>query len=279
MSFGSNIKNRRKNLNLTQTELAEKMGFRHKSAISHYENDCRKGSIKTAKRFAEALNCSIEELLNDTAADTESKQMPPRPSSLHASNQKKHSRASSFSSQTRIDLTEAFWKLYEKKNIQKIKVHEICSLAGYNRSSFYRYFADVYDVLEQIENKIIHRILEESDESLLSEDIGKTVTSFLQIWDENSKYIKVFADKKTNSHFQTRLTQEMIAFYRQHFIFSKDAEVNEYLMEYQVTGAIAAMMRFYRKEERQMSLEELIRMLLVYKAQMAQQISLRRKGQ
>ena len=57
--------------------------------------------------------------------------------------------------QTKENLMEAFWQIYCEKRIEKITVKEITMKAGYNRSTFYEYFTDVYDVLEQIENSLI----------------------------------------------------------------------------------------------------------------------------
>ena len=52
---------------------------------------------------------------------------------------------------TRQKLIDAFLSLYATRRIDKITVREITNMAGYNRGTFYAYFFDVYDVLEQIE--------------------------------------------------------------------------------------------------------------------------------
>ncbi|MDD3306418.1 MAG: TetR/AcrR family transcriptional regulator [Acetobacterium sp.] len=56
---------------------------------------------------------------------------------------------------TRQNLIDSFWRLYCKKSIEKITVKEICALAGYNRSTFYVYFKDAYEILEEIEEQTI----------------------------------------------------------------------------------------------------------------------------
>ena len=57
--------------------------------------------------------------------------------------------------ETKQALIQAFWKLYREKRIEKITVGEIAAVAGYNRSTFYEYFYDVPDVLQQIEDGIL----------------------------------------------------------------------------------------------------------------------------
>ncbi len=56
---------------------------------------------------------------------------------------------------TRKRLKDAFWSLYTELPIEKISVREIAGRAGYNRGTFYEYFDDVYDLLDQIEEEII----------------------------------------------------------------------------------------------------------------------------
>lgn len=43
----------------------------------------------------------------------------------------------------------AFWKLYEKKSIEKISVRELCLAAGYNRTTFYAHYDNIYHLLEE----------------------------------------------------------------------------------------------------------------------------------
>ena len=65
MKLYANIKKRRKELGLTQTELAELVGYRDKTAIAHIE----KGDIDLPQSkivaFAEALSTTPGELLGE----------------------------------------------------------------------------------------------------------------------------------------------------------------------------------------------------------------------
>lgn len=62
---------------------------------------------------------------------------------------------------TRKNLMDAFWKLYLTKSIENITVKEVTDIAGYNRGTFYLYFKDIYDVLEQIENEVFEILNDE----------------------------------------------------------------------------------------------------------------------
>ena len=64
MSFGDKLKQLRLDAGLTQDALAAKIGVQ-KQTISRYENSEREPNIRTAKRIADALGVSLEELALD----------------------------------------------------------------------------------------------------------------------------------------------------------------------------------------------------------------------
>ena len=64
-SIGDRIVNLRKELNLSQKELAEKVGITEAS-LSRYENDLREPKAEIITRLSNALNCSTDYLLGKT---------------------------------------------------------------------------------------------------------------------------------------------------------------------------------------------------------------------
>ncbi len=58
-----NIKNRRKELGMTQTELAEKTGYSNKSSIATIEAGKTDLPLSKVKEFAKALDCSADYLM------------------------------------------------------------------------------------------------------------------------------------------------------------------------------------------------------------------------
>lgn len=71
------------------------------------------------------------------------------------------------------ELIEAFWKLYAEKPVEKIHVSSICQLAGYNRTTFYNRFKDIYDLLEQASGDIFLTVRDE----ILSENNFRDILS------------------------------------------------------------------------------------------------------
>ncbi|MDT8860248.1 TetR family transcriptional regulator C-terminal domain-containing protein [Alkalihalobacillus sp. MEB130] len=66
---------------------------------------------------------------------------------------------------TRLALKESFIKLMQEKPVTKITIKEVCELADINRSTFYSHYADLYDLLNQIEDEII-------------EDLNQTLSAY-----------------------------------------------------------------------------------------------------
>lgn len=64
MKFGQNIKQFRKQRNLTQKQLADQIEI-SRSYLSDIENGNKNPSIKTVKKLADSLGLSVTDLFND----------------------------------------------------------------------------------------------------------------------------------------------------------------------------------------------------------------------
>ena len=56
-TLGKRVAQRRKELNLTQEELARKLGYASKVTVSKTENDVHIPSLENIQRYADALDC------------------------------------------------------------------------------------------------------------------------------------------------------------------------------------------------------------------------------
>lgn len=67
---------------------------------------------------------------------------------------------------TKKIIMESVMQLLQEKPFHKISLTEICKLAEINRTTFYKYYKDIYDWKEQLEQDCLHRtstILENCD--------------------------------------------------------------------------------------------------------------------
>jgi AcrR family transcriptional regulator len=105
---------------------------------------------------------------------------------------------------------EAFLRIYETKSIAQVTVKEICSVAGYNRSTFYNHFNDVPSILRQIEDETL-MLLEVAVRKLTSEEIFHTDAIFAVlkgIYNENHRQMAILMTKP-DSHFPQKLKSLM----------------------------------------------------------------------
>lgn len=69
-------------------------------------------------------------------------------------------------------LLQSLTKLMSKKKINQITVTELTDLADVNRSTFYLYYKDIFDMLEQIENELF------DDFSVAFEEFSKDIATY-----------------------------------------------------------------------------------------------------
>ena len=56
-------------------------------------------------------------------------------------------------------IMQAFIKLMQEKDLEKITVTDVITLADINRGTFYAHYQDIRAVIEQIENDIIEKMI------------------------------------------------------------------------------------------------------------------------
>ena len=151
---------------------------------------------------------------------------------------------------TQRNFQDAFWLLYEKKSIDKITVKDICSLAGYDRSTFYRYYADVYDVLHELEKQI----LDEVDEFVVylveqanNFDATQALQAILGTFASLNKYIIVLLGPHGDTEFIRKIVENLKPIWIKYFFRTNQytaAEV-DFFMEYYISGLISMYQKWF----------------------------------
>lgn len=59
---------------------------------------------------------------------------------------------------TRMRIREAFLRCLEEKPVSRITVKEICDMAEINRATFYKHYADPFELLEKIEEEELDKM-------------------------------------------------------------------------------------------------------------------------
>lgn len=174
-------------------------------------------------------------------------------------------RKTTVSETTKATLKDAFWELYQKKSIEQISIREITDRAGYNRGTFYLYFKDVYDILEQIEQALIAKIYETPlmKYSGIPCNLNTLISGIIQIYQEYFSKLKVLLGPHGDPGFTIKLQNIIKKELSRTLIipetFSK--EVVDYYIEFVTAGILAVVMKWI-SEENGFSLEEFIRTMV-----------------
>jgi len=148
---------------------------------------------------------------------------------------------------TRQRLINAFWELYCNQRIEKITVREITAKVGCNRGTFYEYFLDVYDVLEQIENELIPEIDELPP---LQASFQQPMDTFIKLYAQHSQYYSVLLSAKGDPAFAWKLKTSVKAKLIEAFATSqRDPAVLDYTLEFILSAMIGVLTHWFQNGE------------------------------
>lgn len=139
--------------------------------------------------------------------------------------------------QTRKNLADAFWQIYCEKRIEKITVKDITTKAGYNRSTFYEYYTDVYDVLEQIESSVLPDI-EKHKSIAANKNIQFPLKHLVHVYNKNKQYFVVLLGKNGDPAFQEKMKNTYKDLVRP---ILQSYETDDYILEYGLEYAMSAI--------------------------------------
>jgi AcrR family transcriptional regulator len=109
---------------------------------------------------------------------------------------------------TRQTFKNVFCELYSQKPIEKISIQEIANKSGYNRSTFYQYFTDIYELLDYVEESVLKSINEEMASRELSTHTFQDALQCLENTEEIS-VLKALLGDYGSVHFLERLKREI----------------------------------------------------------------------
>jgi AcrR family transcriptional regulator len=151
--------------------------------------------------------------------------------------------------QTRQNLIDAFWELYSNKRIEKITIKEITTKAGYNRSTFYEYFTDVYDLLDQVENQLITKLQELPLRQLSSEGVAFPLETLVTMYADYSKYFVVLLGDHGDPSFQRKMKESFKPMIKAKLLAQGAPEGFEldYSLEYALSAMIGILDYWFRQ--------------------------------
>ncbi len=121
---------------------------------------------------------------------------------------------SEITDQTREAFLTAFFELAQKKKISQITIREITNLAGYNRTTFYRYFEDIYALIEYSENEFLQDTRNVVYERCGRQPLGERqfFEAIIQCFHENKDRIAILLSEENRSHFLRRISENITGY-------------------------------------------------------------------
>ncbi|MFD0897396.1 TetR/AcrR family transcriptional regulator [Loigolactobacillus binensis] len=107
------------------------------------------------------------------------------------------------------DFVDAFVKLYQEFPVNKITVSRIVSTAGYNRSTFYTHFNDIYSLYGYLEDWLVIQIQPAVLNSMLtSGNSDRFLENFNKIDQKLLPYLLVVIQQPYGGHFVEQLREK-----------------------------------------------------------------------
>ena len=154
---------------------------------------------------------------------------------------------------TRQTFIDTFCRLYAKMPIEKVTIQAITDKSGYNRATFYRYFRDIYDLLDYVEEDVLQFA---RDDYACHEGKGRSVVeAAVKLFDEKGDYLDALLGDYGSNRFTARLKNE-IPWERSAWLPDEENKFTPYLLEFRFS-AILPLIHLWQRRKRDLSSEEL----------------------
>lgn len=113
---------------------------------------------------------------------------------------------------TRMRIREAFFTCLKEKPVSKITVKELCGLAEINRATFYKHYADPFDLMEKMEEEALEK-LKEDIHAYRADSHQSMLLTILNSMNDTSDPCALLASQNGDPNFANRISE---AFYQEY---------------------------------------------------------------
>lgn len=149
-------------------------------------------------------------------------------------------------------LKDSLTEMLHNQSIYHISIRELCEKAGINRSTFYKYYGNQFDLLEEMETDLL-----EATEHFLSQQTDikntKVIEQTLKYLEENIEFVRLLISSNVDPSFANKLfaltpIQTMLK-----DLFENKSDPNEYayITNFLIHGAYQVVCMWINKEHRE----------------------------
>ena len=161
---------------------------------------------------------------------------------------------------TKRMLKDAFIEMLKETDIYHISVRELCQRADVNRTTFYKYYANQFDLLDDMEKDLLNMIEKTIKED--KEKNGGTIEKLLSFFEREREFIRLLINSNVDTEFPKKLFSLTIV---EDSIETMTTDVPkteaEYINRFVLFGLFEMLRCWINKEERE-SPKEMAKILL-----------------
>ncbi len=151
-------------------------------------------------------------------------------------------------------LRDSLTMLLQTKSIHTISVREICEGAEINRTTFYKYYGDQYDLLRDMEDHVLTQIegYLGSDDTLAGDDSQK-LSRTLAFIDENLDLCRILCNNNVDPEFPKKLFSlpPIRHLLEQQLTDTGADNKSGYVFDFIVNGGFSIIRSWMNKEDRE----------------------------
>ena len=145
-------------------------------------------------------------------------------------------------------LRESLIRLLEQHHIYEITVSQLCTAAQINRSTFYKYYNNVREIYEEIENEALSACAEcvATVDSQDDETVIKRVEELLLHIKENADLFRLLLENSKDRAFSYKLVEDTVGAVTKMYkpVLGSKKKYAQYLSLFVVSGALSVMKKW-----------------------------------
>lgn len=165
---------------------------------------------------------------------------------------------------TRTMIEDAFLNMNLNKSIEDITVNEICLQCNISRTTFYRYFDSVYEIMEELEIRHINDFLLIQKEFLAMENKNDHhyIVMLLNYIKSEHLFFKTVLGYKSNGHFLYQWKKIMKEDLKKKYLREKTQPYGSELNLEMIVSAVIGIYSYWMFHEKETSIEDVIGLIM-----------------